>query len=179
MVRTLNDPSLDEHERKAVEDVSRHGLHVVRVLPEGGTPGWAFSIGLWENYQHPEVVVFGLTPEVAHHLLNQVAEVVRIGGKFEPGSEYDDLLEGIRCTFKPVQSLWYHPFLGWADWFYEDSDYPVLQCIWPDHDQRYPWDPAFRADWVWAQPLLFHANLYDARATELIESLGLLRNPEA
>ena len=75
MPRTLQDPSLDAQERKALEDVQQHGLHLVHVLPNGDTPGWTYSIGLWHNYRHPELVVFGLSREVCHEVLNHAASL--------------------------------------------------------------------------------------------------------
>jgi len=173
MVRTLADPGLDESERKTVDDVERYGLHVIIIPSEEGMPGWAFSIGLHHNFGHPELVVFGLKPEIAHWLLNEVARRISDGERFAPGDEADGLLEGVRCTFREVRPRWYHPFLGWMNWFYDGEEIPVLQCIWPDHDQRYPWDAAFRADWVKTQPLLFHEDPVEARATELLASLDL------
>ena len=177
MPRALDDPGLDDAERKALADVSEFGLHVVLVLPEGDTPGWAYSVGLFHNFSHPEVVVFGLRREVAHHLLNHLADEIRAGNRFEPGGEYPDLLEGVRCTFREVSSIWNYPFLGWADWFYEGGEYPVLQCIWPDREQRYPWSDGFPAEWVLMQPLLFENDPEAARTTRLLQSMGLWRDP--
>ena len=177
MARSLSDPGLDDAERKAVQDVLRHGLHVVKILPEGGTPGWAFSIGLWHNFGHPEVVVFGLDDSVAHGLLNEVARRVREGERFGDGTEAGDLLEGVRCVFRAMDPAWHRPFLGWMDWFYENEDTPVLQCVWPDHDGRWPWEAGFRPDWVWAQPLLFLRDPAAARATALLGTMGLWPPP--
>jgi hypothetical protein len=43
-----------------------YGWHVVKILEKHETPGWAFSVGLYKNFNHPEIVVFGLNDEVAH-----------------------------------------------------------------------------------------------------------------
>jgi hypothetical protein len=179
MVRTVDDPSLDEHERRVVQDIATYGMHVTRVLPNRDTPGWAFSVGLWHTYQHPEVLVFGLDAGVAHHMLNHIADDIKVGRPFQVEHEYADLLEGVRCMFKPVSPIWHYPFLGWADWFYQHVEYPVLQCIWPDHDQHYPWERGFREEWRWVQPLLFHTNVEAARAAPLLESMGLQHKPGA
>jgi hypothetical protein len=150
---------------------------VIVVLPQAGTPGWTYSIGLFQNYHHPEIVVFGLQDTLAHPVLNAIANDIRSGKHYEPDSQYHGLLEGVRCTFKPVAKMWHRPFLGWAEWFYNGADYPVLQWIWPDKTQHYPWEPLFRADWLWAQPLLFHTSPDDARATQLLNSLKVEPGP--
>lgn len=177
MVRTLDDPSLDEHERKALEDIRDHGLHVVYVLPEGNMPGWMFSIGLYHHHQHPEVLVFGLNRQVAHWLVNEVARRVEAGERMADGCTADDLLEGVPCTFRAMYPGWRDAFLGWMDWFYKGADVPVLQCIWPDHDGKWPWQPEFRHDWGWAQPLLFLRDPVAARATELLQTVDLWPPP--
>ena len=73
--------------------------------------------------------------------------------------------------FEPVDQAWYKYVFGYAIWFYRGIDFPVLQCVWPDKQQHYPWESAFKAEWVSAQPLLFHKDSVSARACELIESL--------
>jgi hypothetical protein len=160
--RHSGDPGLDPAQRKLVLDVEQYGLHVVRILPEGGVPGWAYSIGLQDSYQHSEVVVFGLPGEVAHDLVNALAVRIREGERFEAGDEIGDLLKGVTCTFRTVRELWVAELMGWMRWYYGDTPVPVLQCIWPDLEQRYPWDGEFNPDWVGKQPLLFHEDADDA-----------------
>lgn len=171
--RRSTDPELDEHERKAVQNVEIHGLHIIHVSADGDGPGWSYSVGLWRNYKHPELVVFGLNREVGHHLLNHAADEIRAGRPFVEEGEYADLLEGVRCMFRPVAPLWHYPLFGWAEWFYGDEEYPVLQCIWPDHDENWPWDPGFPRRWLWAQPLLWRTDVDDARMRDTLESMGL------
>ena len=178
MPRTSHDPELDPHERKCVQDVEEHGLHVLNVLPGQDTPGWSYSVGLWRSYGHPEVVVFGLDDRVGHLLLNTIAGEIRAGRPFRADGEYDSVLEGYRCAFKPVATVWYGPFFGWASWFYRGDDYPVLQCVWPDKEHHWPWELAFREKWLWSQPLLWHTDHVEARATALLESLRPPPRPE-
>ena len=37
-------------------------------------PGWAFTIGLFENFRHPEVTIFGMNAESRHAILNWIDE---------------------------------------------------------------------------------------------------------
>jgi hypothetical protein len=178
MPRTLDEAGLDEQERTALEDIERYGLHILHILPDGGTPGWSFSVGLWHRFRHPEVVVFGLAKDVGHHLLNHAADEIRAGRPFEAGKRYPDLLEGVDCAFRAVAPMWHHPFLGWADWYYGDEEYRALQCVWPDYEQHWPWEANFRPDWIWAQPLLWHTDPAPARAKELLDSMGIEFNSD-
>ena len=170
-MRKLTDPGLDDHERKFLTNIEQYGLSITHVLPEGNSPGWSFSAGLYPRYGHPEIVVFGLNRDVAHWLVNHAADEIREGRPFVPGAEYEGLLEGVRCTFRPVASVWYDPFLGWARWYHGGDEFPVLQCIWPDHDGHYPWDDGFPEAWKCAQPLLFHSGAREARAEALLASV--------
>jgi len=160
------------NDEKLVADVKEYGWHVVKILEKDETPGWAFSVGLYKNFNHPEIVVFGLNDEVAHSLINAIGDVVRAGNRFAADGLYSDLIDTYSCIFKPVNPVWYHDFLGYANWFYGGENYPVLQCIWPDKSHRFPWDPEFNPNWVWAQPLLFNEEPDSARTVALLESMA-------
>jgi hypothetical protein len=172
MVRTLKDSNLDDNDRKLLQDVDEFGWHVVIVPDEGSTPGWAFSVGLYHNYKHPEVIVFGLPLELLHAVVNVVGDEVKSGTRFKDGSDYPDILEGVRCMFRGVDNQWYRPFLGYAGWFYRGDGFPVMQCIWPDKKQRYPWYSGFNAAWLSKQPLLYEKEAVAARAVELLRTTG-------
>ena len=161
------------NDQKVFDDVAKHGWHVVKILEQAKVPGWAFSIGLYKNFKHPEIIVFGLAHDVMHFMINSIGEEVRSGKRFEEGRQYPDLIETYECTFKTVSVVWHYPFLGYADWFYKGIDYPVLQCIWPDKRSLYPWDAEFNSNWSWAQPLLYFDDPVSARTTELLRSMDV------
>jgi hypothetical protein len=158
----------EDSDQKVLDDIAVHGWHVAGVLDWDGLPGWAYSVGLYHRFKHPEIVVFGLDSHVAHVLINIVGDDAATGKVYTADELYPDLIDTYSCMFKPVNTGWYEPFLGYAEWFYDGADYPVLQCLWPDHDSRFPWDPEFNPDWVWAQPLLFHEDPVEARAVDLL-----------
>jgi hypothetical protein len=158
-------------DEKVLADVAEYGWHVIRIFEKDNTPGWAFSIGLYKNFAHPEIVVFGLNDALMHSVINSIGEEVRSGKRFMIDGLYPDLIEAYSCTFKAVNKVWYYHFLGYANWFYKGQDYPALQCIWPDKNSRYPWEPDFSANWEWAQPLLFNEEPVSARTTELLQSM--------
>jgi hypothetical protein len=167
------DGDFSKSDRKAIYDVNTHGWHVQIVLPDGANPGWAYSIGLFHTFRHPEILVFGLDGDLMHQLINHVGREARDGHRFQPEREYGDIIEKYRCTFRPVHASWYQHILCRATWFYKGSAFPTLQLIWPDRAQRYPWDPDFEAKFLRDQPLLFHASPEKARAIQLLGSFGL------
>lgn len=113
---------------KLLADVQEYGWHVVRVLEKGDTPGWAFSIGLYKNFHHPEIVV-GLNEDLMYYLINDIGEEVRKGKTFQVGGLYRDLIESYACTFKPVNQVWYRDFLGYANWFYKNQAIPCCNAF--------------------------------------------------
>jgi hypothetical protein len=185
MVRKLDGASLTETELKVLQDIEQCGYEIIQVSPAHGTPGWAHTIGLWHTLHHPEILVFGLHPIVADAMFAQIVDQVRAGKPLQPEQEYDRLLQlnlpglitGVRCMLKPVAPMWYTPFLGWAEWFYEQAGYPVLQCICADPAGHVPWEDGFGEEWRRMQPLLFHTSIEAAEVSELLASMNLTYDP--
>jgi hypothetical protein len=104
-----------------------------------GLPGWSYSIGLYDSFRHPEIIIFGLPSDVMNRAINILAETIRSGKMYEAGFEYQEPFDGIKCVFHLVDKSWYPIFAGRAIRFYEGQDFPLLQCIWPDREKNYPW----------------------------------------
>lgn len=172
MVRTLRDEGLDDSDRKLLENIRDHGCGVIHIPEEDGTPGWSFSVGLFQSYQAPEVIVFGLDQDVAHHLVNTIGEWAKAGDLVAEDQLRDELIADFACTFRPVQQQWYAPFVGSACWYYRSTKFPLLQCFWPDRDRQFPWARDFRESWKWAQPLLYNTTRKTARVDALLTSMG-------
>jgi hypothetical protein len=62
------------------------------------------------------------------------------------------LIGNVDCEFRPVDPKWMKPLFGWAIWDYGGTDFPVLQAIYPDLQNRFPGEPGF--DEAFLQPLL-------------------------
>jgi hypothetical protein len=160
-------------DKKLLDDIAKYGWHVMMVVETPETPGWAYSVGSYKGFGQAEILVFGLDLDLMHYMINTIGEGVQQGKSFEVDERYADLIEAYQCTLKTVNVKWYPTFMGFASWFYEGNDYPVLQCFWPDFEGRYPWDPEFDQQLKWAQPLLFHEEPITARAEGLIGNLDL------
>ncbi len=161
----------NDQDRTLISDVERHGWHVIKVPELENSPGWVFSIGLHHSFGHPEVVVFGLPDEMAHQMINSLGDDIREGAKFEPDTLVTGVLEDYSCSIKTVDPYWYPPFLGYATWFYQGLDFPVVQCLWPDREGNLPNEAAFDTNLIPFQPLLWHADPIAARAEKLLATL--------
>lgn len=79
--------------------IAEHGWAVQAVLPLAADPEpaspFSYTVGLSSpRFGHPEFVVFGLPPEVAHTVLNDLGGRVRDGRRFHAGERIPDLLQG-------------------------------------------------------------------------------------
>jgi hypothetical protein len=120
--------------------IARQGHAVQVVLPTAGGPGWAYTIGL-HTFGLPElIVVGGLSIPDQHDLLNDVAMRMRKGEVMEPGTCDDTILVGYRAAFIEVADTTTEEF---AIGNKLQSDFRALQIVWPDHDDRFPWEPGY------------------------------------
>jgi hypothetical protein len=144
----------DDRERKVVTDIEEFGWHVAMIMEEDDGPSFAYSIGLFQNFGHPEIIIFGLDVEVLHGMINIIGEEVRQGRRYADGESASGVLEGFDVRFQVVARGHYHEHLGYARWFYKDDDFSVLQCLWPDRQGRFPADPGFPESLLSRQPSL-------------------------
>jgi len=145
-----------EHEadKLILRNVRNHGCHIAGI-PDANPP-FAFSIGLYLNYGHPELFIFGQGAGNAQAIINLVRDRVAGGHAFADGDVADDLLENnYKLGFSQVPLGVYPNYLGTAIWFYWKSRlvFPCLQIVWQDVNRHFPWEeecsPAVKLD----QPL--------------------------
>jgi hypothetical protein len=135
-------------------NVSQFGRHVVTVDEGSHAPAYAYTIGLHHTHGHPEILTLGLAREDSESLLSTLAAEVASGRRFGEGEIYRNTPADMGCGFRPVAREAYPSFLGLARKFYNSLDFPVLQCVWPDPQGRYPWQSGFSPILQWRQPLL-------------------------
>ena len=138
----------DEHERKALADVQKHGWHVLKVMEDNEGPAFAYTVGLYHSFGHPELIVVGLPSDVGHAVLNVAGESIRRGDRYSAGSQSEEFLEDRVCAFRTMPESQYRHYLGWNLWFHDGAAFPALQMVWTDREGRWPWettvDPAVR-----------------------------------
>lgn len=161
--------SFDDAKRQVIHDVNTRGWLVVTMLPAVPHPGWAFSVGLYQSFRHPEVVTFGLGRAKMVQIVELIGQAVRAGRPFDAELNTGNLLDEYVCVLRPVERTWYARVLGFATWFYGGDDFPALQVIWPDKWRRYPWHTQFDSDLLGQQPLLFHRDVVQARAQSIVQ----------
>jgi Domain of unknown function (DUF4262) len=154
MVRHSSDLDLNEKDVKLLETLERWGWFVTKVGASGSEPAFAYSMGLYENFKHPEIILFGLGLEVMHQLINDVGKRIQQGQRYDEAQKNDDLLKGYTCEFRKVNPIHYNGLLNYAIWYYKGSSFPVLQLIWPDPAGCFPWEDGFDERFRKKQPRL-------------------------
>ncbi|MCP2014095.1 hypothetical protein L1280_001232 [Deinococcus sp. HSC-46F16] len=145
----------DDFERELLSSIQTHGWSVLKVPADEEGPGFAFTLGLWGNYGHPEVIMVGLDLDLMHQILNLIGDAVKAEQqRFEDGQHYAELLEDLHCAFVEVAANHFMEYLGTALWLYGQQPFEALQCVWPDREGLYPWQDGFNPEWRELQPLL-------------------------
>jgi hypothetical protein len=144
----------DESDRQLLADVRQYGWHCVLIEDDPSGPQFCFTVGFYASRRHPEVILFGLDAKRAHGLLWCIWRAIDDGRQFEPYGVYDDIAESASLAFVPVRKKYYREYLGYVRWFYRSDDVPVFQCVWPDKEGNFPWQPGYDKTFEDFQPIL-------------------------
>ena len=93
----------DEPERKTYADkIQNRGWHIPKVLEDGRGPGFAYTVGLHHSFDHPELIVVGLSADVGHSVLNVAGDSIRQGARYSAGIESAAIFENRPCAFREM-----------------------------------------------------------------------------
>ena len=151
MVREVGE---DKSEQKVIDDIATYGWHCVSIHPEGDDVGYAFTVGLFQSYGHPELIIFGLSPKVAHQILAIAADAAKSGAPLDLTQPTDALINGYLCCFVEVPLTEYYEHVGYCRWYYQGNGFPLYQVVWPSRDGLFPWHDQATSGFKAAQPVL-------------------------
>ena len=144
----------DELERQVISNVNDFGWHAVNVIEDDGHPPWTFTIGFYETWGFPELIIIGRSRATSHEMLKTLADDIELNSPPDLTDPDGHLLLGMKCRFVEVLPRYYSDYLGFALWFYRKRQFPIYQIIWPNSDGLYPWSPsATKAVKEWQPPL--------------------------
>ena len=139
---------------------------------------WSFTVGVWHTHRQPDVIIFG-NPNTAHGLAHAYIEEIKLGRTWEAGYQPDGIIQtpdfgahllhlgGLNMHMDEAilqmklgmideelvkrKFQYFEDHMGTANGFYREP-YPVFQIVWPDDENRFPWDE----DWEFPydQPVL-------------------------
>ncbi|WP_281233604.1 DUF4262 domain-containing protein [Flavobacterium gelatinilyticum] len=135
-------------------NIEKYGLQVIIIEATDYLPSFAYSIGLWEKYNHPEIICFGLSNSLLHTLINNVAETVKENETIITGKNYSGIFMNGSAEFLNVHSDNISDYFGTAINYYKRNDFQALQLIWTDRNDKFPWEENFEEEFIHKQPLL-------------------------
>ena len=147
---TARNPS----EQKLLDDVRAFGWHCMSVLGNETREPFSYTIGLFQTFGHPELLIYGLPRDIAHSVLGIAAAAAARGQAIDLSRPTQELIEGCLCSFVPVPLAAYAAHLAAARWYHEGDAFPVQQVVWPSNTGQFPWHPEASSDFRSMQPVL-------------------------
>ena len=144
----------DEANKEILENIDKYGLTVRYVFDNKENFQFSYSIGLYKTYQHPEIIMIGLKQELMHIIINNLAEDIKNGKRYDAYSWSPDVLDGFECYFIEVDKANYDEYVGGNLWLYNGNEFPLLQCIYPTVKGIYPWEKEWPGNIKNLQPIL-------------------------
>lgn len=135
------------------QHIEEHGLSVIMIEATDYLPSFAYSIGLWEKYNHPEIICFGFSLKNLQILINDTANIIKQEEKIRIGQPYN-LLQGCDTFFIEVNPSYLPDYFGTAIRYYKHADFKAIQLVWPDRKNKFPWQVGFEEEFIYKQPLL-------------------------
>lgn len=151
---TKHNTSSAVDEEKMLVDIEKFGWTVILIEGTDYLPTFAYTIGLYKNYRHPEIIAFGLDIDTLFETLNSIGEAVKSGDVFVTNTNYPEFFEESRTEFIKVDPENIEDYFGYVVDFYEEGKFSALELIWTDDNDSFPWDKDHDADFRFSQPLL-------------------------
>jgi hypothetical protein len=136
------------------QNIDQYGCYIIQVKPDDCLPAFAYTIGLYQKFNHPEIICFGLSLDLLGTILNDACDRIKNGQSLQEGVHYDDFIADFPMQLLRVNQSFYPNYWGIANSFYGHHHYPALQLVWPDKQRLFPWEQGFNANWKFKQPLL-------------------------
>ena len=146
--------SMNEAEKKIVENIDNFDCHITSVFdPNGEELNFTYSTGLTKTLGVPELIVVGLSSDLAHSIVNNYRDRVKAGEVFTYNEFYADFLDGFDVTFDSVSDENKNEFLLSSVWFY-GGEFQAIQLIFPTTSGVWPWEPDATESFKELQPSL-------------------------
>lgn len=139
---------------KIQDKIDQYGCYIIQVEADDYLPAYAYTIGLFQRFKHPEIICFGLSIELLGDLLNNACASIKSNEMLNTGVLYDEFIKNHPVQFLQVDRSYHSDYMAICNLFYRTDEYPSLQMVWPDKQSLFPWEPGFNPEWKFKQPLL-------------------------
>lgn len=122
---------------KVKGDIDRDGYSIITVMDN---PPFAYTVGLTQSRNHPEIIISGLDAETGHALLSTIIERIPASSRL-PIDEPIEKIANFPLVLKPVPRK-VRKTANIARALYQEK-FELLQLVWPDARGRFPWDQGY------------------------------------
>lgn len=136
---------MDNKKLSNKELIEKYGCTVIHVIntENDSEPEFSYSIGLFERFGQPEIIIIGLKQELRHILINNICEDYKEERRLKINQLNDDIIENFGCMVVEVEKHFYKEYLGQALHYYGNNIFPVLQIVYPTLKGFFPWQKEF------------------------------------
>jgi len=150
-------PQADPLDQSYLDKIEKYGHAVMsvadRVDEPTGEPNFSYSTGAYESYSAPELIIFGLSSDMHHRIINEFYFRWNNGTQFIPGEEVTEFLEGFPVVFVEAGDRAALDYMNFTRWYYEGEPFPVWQIFWPGvNSRKFPWEEDCPKEIIDAQP---------------------------
>ena len=154
--------ALDQVDQNIVDHVAEFGWSCMKVQEDDQGPGFAYTIGLWGTFNVPELIVFGLHPDVMHAVLANAVFAIEQGKREFDSARWEGLLDGYVCETRLFHSAYVAEYMGFAHWYRQyrgaAGQIEAFQIFWPGVvDHLLPWQDGSDPSVIAAQPFHWEA----------------------
>ena len=112
---------------QVLNNIRDRKCHIVTVEGNDQHPGYAYSVGLWHHFGHPEIITFNQPEQKSEKLIDDMQQLVKVG---QPPLVHQEEREHYPVKLQPIDDgQWISSFLNLADWFYDRESFPVLELF--------------------------------------------------
>ncbi len=134
--------SIDKNLRETIEKHGWASVAVFMVDKDQGQPPLLYTVGLHENFNHPELLLSGIPARTAMGILSPVVDRIKAGESFSHGQMDSRVLDGYPICFAEIGQKEAATTLLKTKLF-SDRLPPALQVFWPDQKGNFPWAPGY------------------------------------
>lgn len=121
--------------------IAKHGWAAVSIFSEEETPPFSYSVGL-SRLGLPEILVFGLPPDTAGSLINDVGRKMREeGGAVALDTPYEEV-SNFAVVFRRMPQVSNAKYMR-VTWASCGPGFDAVQMYWPDEAGVFPWEEGF------------------------------------
>jgi hypothetical protein len=148
---------MSSEDEEIARSVEKHGWYAIAITD--AWPEFVYTCGLLTQFQHPELIIFGMEARELYSILALMFEDIRNKGQsFARPDSYDGVLEGYPIAIRTVHPTQHELYLGYALGHCRHAGHigglKARQVFWPDKQGRFPFDVGCDPDVYRSQPRL-------------------------